>query len=78
MMSGDRLVPAATLEDMLRRIAEIAATTAAAEAEYERLRGLLLEYGRHQEGCNAQYGATYRCRCGWRGVEAEFTQASGT
>jgi len=35
----------------------------------DRLRALLREYGRHQEGCSAVYsvpgGAQYRCRCGW-------------
>jgi hypothetical protein len=44
----------------------------ARQDEIERLRGLLQEYGRHQEGCNAQWGDTYRCRCGWWEVEAEF------
>jgi hypothetical protein len=41
-------------------------------ADYERAVHLLVEYGRHQEGCNAQWGDGYRCRCGWREVEAEF------
>jgi hypothetical protein len=27
---------------------------------------LLLEYGRHNAGCNGQWGEGYRCRCGWR------------
>jgi hypothetical protein len=40
--------------------------------EVRRLRGLLLEYGRHGEGCNAQWGDTYRCRCGWRETYREF------
>lgn len=29
---------------------------------------LLIEYGRHAEGCSAQYNTThskYPCRCGW-------------
>jgi hypothetical protein len=40
--------------------------------ENERLRQLLAEYGRHAEGCSAAHGARYRCRCGWRDMEAEF------
>jgi hypothetical protein len=40
--------------------------------EVRRLHQLLFEYGRHSEGCNAQWGDTYRCRCGWRDVEREF------
>lgn len=43
-------------------------------AEVRRLRQLLAEYGRHAEGCNAQFGDRYRCRCGWREVEAGFAQ----
>jgi hypothetical protein len=39
------------------------------ENEVERLRALLYEYGRHQEGCSAAHGDKYRCRCGWREVE---------
>ena len=31
----------------------------------------LVEYGRHNEGCSAAHGDQYRCRCGWRDVEAE-------
>jgi hypothetical protein len=41
-------------------------------AELRRLRGLVVEYGRHAEGCNAQWGDRYRCRCGWRDVEQGF------
>jgi len=41
-------------------------------AQTARLRSLLREYGRHQEGCDAHWGDRYRCRCGWRDVEAEF------
>ena len=40
--------------------------------EARRLRRLLVEYGRHSEGCNAQWGDTYRCRCGWREAERAF------
>jgi len=41
-------------------------------AEVQRLRDLLTTYGRHQEGCNAAHGDQYRCRCGWREVEASL------
>jgi hypothetical protein len=41
-------------------------------SEVRRLRQLLVEYGRHGEGCNAQWGDTYRCRCGWRETYREF------
>jgi hypothetical protein len=37
-----------------------------------RLRRLLVEYGRHNEGCSAQWGDRYRWRCGWREEGAEF------
>jgi len=35
-------------------------------AEVRRLRAALTEYGRHQEGCSAQWGAKHNCMCGWR------------
>ena len=42
----------------------------------DRLRALLREYGRHQEGCSAGYsvpgGAQYRCRCGWDEARKEL------
>ena len=38
----------------------------AALDEIDLLRDLLYEYGRHAEGCSAEFGDTYRCRCGWR------------
>ena len=34
----------------------------------KRLKEILTEYGRHQEGCSAQFNTShskYRCRCGW-------------
>jgi hypothetical protein len=50
--------------------------TSSKAAEYReeiaRLRQLLVEYGRHTEGCSAAHGDQYRCRCGWRDVEREF------
>jgi len=36
--------------------------------QIKRLEELLIEYGRHAEGCAAQYNSTYSkypCRCGW-------------
>ena len=42
------------------------------EQEAERYREWLLEYGRHGYGCVGEYGEGYRCRCGWRDVEAEL------
>ena len=42
------------------------------DAEIKRLRQLIIEYARHAEGCSAAHGDQYRCRCGWRAVEAEF------
>jgi hypothetical protein len=47
-------------------------------AESRRMRGLLLEYGRHNEGCSAAHGDQYRCRCGWREVAKEFTDLVGS
>ena len=44
----------------------------AAEQQANQYRQWLLEYGRHGYGCNAEYGDKYRCRCGWRDVEAEL------
>jgi hypothetical protein len=41
-------------------------------AEVRRLRQLIIEYARHTEGCSAAHGDQYRCRCGWRDVEAGF------
>lgn len=41
-------------------------------AEVRRLRQIIIEYARHNVGCSAAFGDTYRCRCGWRAVEAEF------
>ncbi len=29
------------------------------------LKELLTEYGRHSEGCPAQYNKKYDCNCGW-------------
>jgi hypothetical protein len=46
------------------------------EEEIARLRQIITEYARHNEGCNAQFGAKYRCRCGWRQYEAEFVPSA--
>ena len=56
----------------VRRLNAIVKEIQPATAEAVRYRQLLIEYGRHNEGCNAQWGDTYRCRCGWREVEREF------
>ena len=42
------------------------------EEEIERLRQIIREYARHNEGCSAAHGDQYRCRCGWREIEGEF------
>ena len=60
------------------RLRAIVEELSPAPAEVVRLRQLLIEYGRHNEGCNAQFGDTYRCRCGWREVEPEFTAQEAT
>lgn len=34
----------------------------------KRFKEILTEYGRHQEGCSAQFNTShskYRCKCGW-------------
>jgi hypothetical protein len=33
------------------------------------LRENLIEYGRHEQGCNQAYNKKYSCRCGWNRVE---------
>lgn len=73
-------LPPKTLADNLRRVQEHLRYVV---AENERLRSFLLEYGRHQEGCNAQWGEKYRCRCGWDAVIGSLvtvgvTPASGS
>ena len=45
-------------------------------AENARLRQIIIDYARHNEGCSAAFGDKYRCRCGWRDVEAEFKSAN--
>lgn len=50
----------------------VSVTARALLDEVRRLRQLLTEYGRHTEGCSAAHGDQYRCRCGWRDVEAGF------
>lgn len=42
------------------------------EEEIKRLRQIIQEYARHNEGCSAAHGDQYRCRCGWREIEPEF------
>jgi hypothetical protein len=46
-------------------------TTQRLIVEVYRLRALLVEYGRHNEGCTGEW-PEYRCRCGWREAEGEF------
>lgn len=58
----------ATLAHLARQEEEIGRL----RAENARLRQLLIEYGRHNDGCSAAFGVKYRCRCGWRDVEPEF------
>ena len=59
--------------DEIRGLRAVMEELAPAPAEVVRLHELLMNYGRHNEGCSAAFGATYRCRCGWREVEPEFT-----
>ncbi len=47
-----------------KRIEEIAKL----KQRIKELEEFLIEYGRHAEGCSAQYNTThskYPCRCGW-------------
>lgn len=45
--------------------------------EVLRLRKLLIDYGGHDDGCSALFDEAYRCRCGWREVQAELLGQQG-
>lgn len=62
----------------IRRLRAVVEELQSAPAEVVRLSQLLTEYGRHNEGCSAAFGPTYRCRCGWRDVEPEFSVQNET
>lgn len=54
--SGDTCIcPIEELETMLIKKDE----------RIKELKELLIEYGRHQLGCEKQWGSKYPCRCGW-------------
>lgn len=50
------------------RLASIRRYLEQARAEMEACRQQLREYGRHAQGCSAEFGPGYRCRCGWAEV----------
>ena len=55
---------AATRDDVARLASELME----ANKRIKRFKEVLTEYGRHHEGCSAQFNTShskYRCRCGW-------------
>ena len=49
-------------------VARLASELMEANKRIKRLEEILTEYGRHHEGCSAQFNtphSKYRCRCGW-------------
>lgn len=51
---------------MAQRVEKLDAEVQRLTAENANLRQLVIEYGRHCEGCSAACGDQYRCRCGWQ------------
>ncbi|MHC4464079.1 MAG: hypothetical protein ACYS30_22015 [Planctomycetota bacterium] len=71
-LSGIEVVPLKEQRRMVRDTIRAGVIWArSCEGEIEKLKEILIEYGRHLPGCVGSFSSNYPCSCGWERTRKE-------